>query len=129
MKFLVLLLFLLLPSFSQAEPNQQYRFSAFVGAGPGYSFPGPLRFRFNNVEIGTYGIALGVARSFRQDGLYAQIGSGLSALGKMDIGLIGAFGFEHIFLWRFGVRGEFFTFYGSTAVAYSGATIGLSFNF
>lgn len=128
MKYAIIFVLLLFTPFLSAA-DSKYKFSGFLGIGPGFALPGPIRFRFNNVEIGTYGIGLGVAKSFREEHLYAQMGAGISVLGRMDIGLIGALGTEYMMFWRIGIRGELYTFFGTSGVAHSGATIGLSFNF
>lgn len=125
MKSLIVLLILILPHISSAKDD----FSGFVGVGPGLSLPGPIRLRFYNVEVGTYGIAVGVVSSYREEHIYAQFGGGISALGKMDTGLIGAFGTEYNLFWKIATRGEFFTFFGTSGVAYSAATVGLSISF
>ncbi len=128
MRFLIVFLLLLMPLSSFAKENT-YNYSGFLGAGTGFSFPGPIRFRFYDTELGTYGVALGAAKSFRGEHQYFLLGGGLSAVGRSQFGLIGAIGTEYIFLWNLGVRGEFFTFFGIGGIAYSGATVGLSLNF
>ena len=101
-------------------------YSFFAGTGVGYSFPGPLRARIQSVELGTYGPALGVAKSFGFDGPYGQIGLGMGILGKIDFGIIGAIGYERNLFWILGLRGELFSYVGSLGLTAAGATIGLS---
>lgn len=126
MKILITFFILLI---SQTAFSAGKDYSLFFGAGPGWSLPGPIRLRFHNVEVGTYGIALGVTKSFRQEHVYAQFGAGLSPLGKSDLGIIGAIGTEYLLLGPLGVRGEFFSFFGGSGFAYNGATLGLSISF
>lgn len=130
-KLLFCFLFFLFTFFSTEAYSKinDTTFGLFLGTGPNFSFPGPIRGRYKELEIGTYGAALGATKIFPIDNLYFELGAGLAGVGKLDVGVIGAMGYEIPLFWVIGLRGELFSYVGTTGYTYSAATVGLSVGF
>ncbi len=108
---------------------QAANYSLYVGTGDSYAWPSQYRLRINDIEVGYYPTAIGVAKVFPMQDLYSHFGLAYTMQGKYELGFVAGVGYHTMMFWGIGFRMDWSTVASIGSYMGSQVNLGFTFNF